>query len=119
MLTQASGGDDSDFGSPKENHALGSKSNCSVDSQTHKDSSVPFNELLERQKKCNDAEIDSCSRLNGCESQRSVGEILSSMDHGPLQSLAGSELCVEKPNKLTSSGVNMKKSIFWSRNNVS
>lgn len=115
---KASGGDDSDFGSPKANHALGSKSNCSVDTQTHKDSSVPFNELLERQKKCNDAEIDSCSRLNGSESQRSVGEILSSMDHGPLQSPAGSELCAEKTNKLTSTGVNVKKSIFWTRNNA-
>ncbi|KAI5673759.1 hypothetical protein M9H77_14123 [Catharanthus roseus] len=115
---KASGGDDSDFGSPRGNHSLGSKSNCGVERQTHRDSSVPFNELLDRQKKGNEAEIDAQSQLNGNESQRSMGEILSSMDRGQMQSVAGSESCAEKPSRLASSSVNVKKSMFWGRNNA-
>lgn len=36
-----------------------------------------------------------------------------------MQSVAGSESCAEKPSRLASSSVNVKKSMFWGRNNVS
>ena len=120
MLNQACGADDSDFGSPKGNHALGTESNLCVDSQTRRDSNIPFNDQVDVQKKTNLGEMSASGQLTGSEPQRSMGEILSSMDHEIPQSISGPESSGEKATgKLSASSANVKKSTFWGRNNVS
>ncbi|KAL3529945.1 hypothetical protein ACH5RR_009267 [Cinchona calisaya] len=112
-------GEDSDFGSPKGNHALGTKTNLCIDSQTQRDSNIPLNEQVDLQKKTNLSEMGASSQLTGNEPQRSMGEILSSMDHVIPQSISGPELSVEKAtSKLSASSANVKKSTFWGRNNA-
>nr|XP_027102572.1 rho GTPase-activating protein 7-like isoform X1 [Coffea arabica] len=116
---KACGADDSDFGSPKGNHALGTESNLCVDSQTRRDSNIPFNDQVDLQKKTNLGEMSASGQLTGSEPQRSMGEILSSMDHGIPQSISGPESSGEKASgKLSASSANVKKSTFWGRNNA-
>lgn len=57
----------------------------------------------------------------GNESQRSVGEILSSMNQELHQSVSGSELLAEKGTpRLTNPSIgSAKKSTFWGKKNVS
>lgn len=116
---KACGADDSDFGSPKGNHVLETKSNLCVDSQTHRDSNIPFNEQVDLQNKTNLGEMSASGQLTGSEPQRSMGEILSSMDHGIPQSISGPESSGERAaGKLSASSANVKKSTFWGRNNA-
>lgn len=85
-----------------------------IDIQPHAASNVPFSEQLER---CGN-EVDGPCEFAGSESQRSMGEILSSMD--PPPGISGPDSRADKPNsKLTSSNLNVKRSTFWGRSNVS
>ncbi|CAI9106267.1 OLC1v1005388C1 [Oldenlandia corymbosa var. corymbosa] len=115
---KACGGDDSDFGSPRGNNSFGPKSNPSVDSQVHQDTSIPFNEQVNLKKNTKLNGRGSSSQLAGSEPQRSMGEILSSIDHGLHQSNSGPETSVDKSiNRVATSNTNTKKSTFWGRNN--
>lgn len=62
--------------------------------------------------------MDASSDILGNESQRSMGDILSSMDQELNPSTPGHDLLADKPvPKLSSLGA--KKSMFWGRKNVS
>ncbi|KAK4358926.1 hypothetical protein RND71_021155 [Anisodus tanguticus] len=107
------GGDDSDVESPSDSHVQGVTLKPTVDTQLHAASNVPFSEQLER---CAN-EVDGPCELAGSESQRSMGEILSSMDqpHG----VTGVDSRADKPSsKLTPSNLNVKRSTFWGRSNA-
>ncbi|XAR60304.1 hypothetical protein NMG60_11033616 [Bertholletia excelsa] len=112
---KAFGGDDSDGGFPSKNLASTAKTNPPVDSHAHKESNIQLNEQQGLQKLVEN-KMDSPNVMPGSESHRSMGEILSSMDQGLSQSLAGAESCAEKRmNKLTSPTLNVKRSTFWGR----
>ncbi|XP_059310414.1 rho GTPase-activating protein 7-like [Lycium ferocissimum] len=107
------GGDDSDIESPRDSRVQGVTLKPTVDTQPHAASDVPFSEQLER---CGN-EVDGPCELAGSESQRSMGEILSSMDqpHG----VSGPDSRADKPSgKLTPSNLNVKRSTFWGRSNA-
>lgn len=87
-----------------------------VDPQSLAGSNVPLHEQLERR----GSEINAFRELAVTESQRSMGEILSSMDPGPPVGVPVSDSGIEKPSgKLTPSNQNVKRSTFWGRSNVS
>ncbi|OIT31778.1 PREDICTED: rho GTPase-activating protein 7-like isoform X1 [Nicotiana attenuata] len=108
------GGNDSDVGSPRDGCLQGVKLRPTVDSQSLAGSNVPLNEQPERRGN----EMNALCELAGAESQRSMGEILSSMDPGPPLGVPGPDSCIEKPSsKLTPSNQNVKRSTFWGRSN--
>ncbi|KAG8371024.1 hypothetical protein BUALT_Bualt13G0044000 [Buddleja alternifolia] len=96
--------DDSDDGSPVHNH-------------TRTDSNVSVNEQSDQQK-AHDNMKDASAEILGNESQRSMGQILSSIGQEIHQSVPGPELMTEKSTpKLTSINSSAKKSTFWGRKN--
>lgn len=115
---KAFGGDDSDAGSPRENHTSAVNPNGFVDPHQLRDSNVQSMEQQSKQKKKSESsikEIDSPSFLPAGESHRSMGEILSSMDTGLSVPVSGSESCEKPIGKLTSSNLNTKRSTFWGK----
>ncbi|GMP91452.1 hypothetical protein CsSME_00042151 [Camellia sinensis var. sinensis] len=113
---KAFGGNDLDGGPPGNNLTLTAQTNPPVDSQLLRESNTQFNEQ-QGQQKPSENEMDSISIVPFNESHRSMGEIMSSMDQGLPQSVVGAESCVEKSmSKLTSSTLNVKRSIFLGRN---
>lgn len=117
---QGFGGDDSDFDSPRNNKVVGLEFKPTEDSQPVAESNVLFSEQLDRHKKTSENEIATASELPNNGSQRSMGEILSSMDQGLPHSSSGKDSSAEKSSsKLTSSNLSAKRSAFWGRNNVS
>lgn len=119
---QAFGVDDSDVGSPTDNRASEVNSNL-LDSQPVRDSNIQIIEQQDKQNKGSESsinEMDSPSILPAVESQRSMGEILASMDPGLPLPVSGLESSAEKAvGKLTSSNPNGKRSTFWGRSTVS
>lgn len=115
---KAFGGDDSDVGSPTDNRASEVNSNL-LDSQPVRDSNIQIIEQQDKQNKGSESsinEMDSLSILPAVESQRSMGEILASMDPGLPLPVSGLESGAEKAvGKLTSSNPNGKRSTFWGR----
>ncbi|OIS95978.1 PREDICTED: rho GTPase-activating protein 7-like isoform X2 [Nicotiana attenuata] len=108
------GGDDSDVGSPRDSRVQGVTLKPTVDTQPLAGSNVPFSEQLER---CGN-EVDGPCELASSESQRSMGEILSSRDPGPPHGVSRPDSRADKPSsKLTPSNLNVKKSTFWGRSN--
>ncbi|XP_070018475.1 rho GTPase-activating protein 7-like isoform X2 [Nicotiana sylvestris] len=109
------GGDDSDVGSPRDSRVQGVTLKPTVDTQPLAGSNVPFSEQLER---CGN-EVDVPCELASSESQRSMGEILSSKDPGPPHGVSGPDSRADKTSsKLTPSTLNVKRSTFWGRNNA-
>ncbi|XP_059278058.1 rho GTPase-activating protein 7-like isoform X3 [Lycium ferocissimum] len=107
------GRNDSDVGSPIDGCLQEVKLKPKVDSQPLAGSNVPLNEL---ERRGND--INAFRELAVTESQRSMGEILSSMDPGPPLGVPGPDSGIEKPSsKLTPSNQNVKRSTFWGRSN--
>ncbi|PHT34419.1 hypothetical protein CQW23_26219 [Capsicum baccatum] len=107
------GGDDSDVESSRDIRVQGVTLKPTIDIQPHAASNVPFSEQLER---CGN-EVDGPCEFAGSESQRSMGEILSSMD--PPPGISGPDSRADKPNsELTSSNLNVKRSTFWGRSNA-
>ncbi|WMV07237.1 hypothetical protein MTR67_000622 [Solanum verrucosum] len=105
------GGNDSDIGSPRDGCL---KLKPKVDPQPLAGSNVPLHEQLERRGN----EINAFRELAVTESQRSMGEILSSMDPGPPLGVPVPDSGIEKPSgKLTPSNQNVKRSTFWGRSN--
>ncbi|XP_073054321.1 rho GTPase-activating protein 7-like isoform X2 [Primulina eburnea] len=116
---KAIGNDDSEIGSPTHNHTSKRKPNPALDTRTLNDSICSVNEPLEEQKKACDNMTDASLDIIGNESQRSMGEILSSMDSELDQSIPVPELLDEKPTpRLTALNFNTKKSTFWGRKNA-
>lgn len=116
MHEQAFGGDDSDVGSPRENHDLAQSSNSCLDHHKNSETNVqPIGDLT-KQKKGNAnslTEVETPNISLAGESYRSMGEILNSMD-------PGNESSSGKPvGKVSSSNINAKRSTFWGRSSVS
>ncbi|TMW98394.1 hypothetical protein EJD97_004101, partial [Solanum chilense] len=108
------GGNDSDIGSPRDGRLQGVKLKPKVDPQPLAGSNVSLHEQLERRGN----EINAFHELAVTESQRSMGEILSSMDPGPPLGVPVPDSGIEKPSgKLTPSNQNVKRSTFWGRSN--
>ncbi|XP_015873668.3 rho GTPase-activating protein 7 [Ziziphus jujuba] len=119
---KAFGGDDSDVGSPKENHASAESSNLYIDPQQVREANVQLMEEHGNPKKGNDSsinEMDPASVSPAGDSHRSMGDILSSMDPGHPLAVSGLE---PGPGKATSkvTGLNpiTKRSTFWGRSNA-
>ncbi|XP_073021814.1 rho GTPase-activating protein 7-like isoform X1 [Primulina eburnea] len=116
---KAIGNDDSENGSPMHNHTSRRKPNPALDTITLNDSSRSVNEPLEQQKNACENMMDASVEIIGNESQRSMGEILSSMDSELHQSIPVPEMLDEKPTpRLTTLNFNAKKSTFWGRKNA-
>lgn len=122
VFVQAFGIDDSDVGS-RDNPALAESSNLSVDTLHAADPSIQMMEQHGKQKKANENstnDIEVSNVLPAGESYRSMGEILSSMDRGNPPPGSIVESSAEKPaGKVTGSTLNVKRSTFWGRSNVS
>lgn len=114
---QAIANNDSDDGSPLHNRALATV-NAKLDSRPPADSGLSVNEQLDQQRTVCENVIDAPSDILGNDSQRSMGDILSSMDQELHQSTPGHDLLAEKPMPKVSS-LSAKKSMFWGRKNVS
>ncbi|KAG9148634.1 hypothetical protein Leryth_019152, partial [Lithospermum erythrorhizon] len=113
------GGDDSEFGSLSNNHARRRNYNPEEHAQAIRDDSGSFSDQQDRQRQDLKHEMVINGELPNGESQRSMGEILLSMDHGMAQSVTLPEASVEKPTKkLVGSSPNVKRSPFWGRNNA-
>ncbi|KAK4419629.1 Rho GTPase-activating protein 7 [Sesamum alatum] len=118
-LYEAIGNDDSDDGSSTHNGTLATKRNPTLDSRPLTDPNLSVNEQLDQQKKACENMMDASAEILGNESQRSMGDILSSMDQELNQSSPGPELLADKPMpKLTNSSLSAKKSTFWGRKNA-
>ncbi|KAL0419504.1 UNVERIFIED_CONTAM: Rho GTPase-activating protein 7 [Sesamum radiatum] len=116
-LYEAIGNDDSEDGSSTHNGPLATKLNPTLDSRPLTDPNLSVNEQLDQQKACENT--DASAEILGNDSQRSMGDILSSMDQELNQSIPGPELLADKPMpKLTNSSLNAKKSAFWGRKNA-
>ncbi|KAL5580360.1 hypothetical protein UlMin_012802 [Ulmus minor] len=119
---KAFGVDDSDVGSPKENHASAESSNLRVNPQQVRDQVAQLVEEQGDQAKGNDNlinEMETPSVSPAGESYRSMGEILSSMDPGHPLPVSGLESGAGKTmSKVTGSNHNTKRSTFWGRNNA-
>ncbi|XP_037497563.1 rho GTPase-activating protein 7 [Jatropha curcas] len=119
---EAFGGDDSDDGSPRNNHASAESSNLQVDSVQTRDPNVQTREQPNKLKKGNENSINEMDVSNVSptgESYRSMGEILSSMDPVPSLPISGPESSAEKPaGKVATSNLNGKRSAFWGRSNA-
>ncbi|KAK4407462.1 Rho GTPase-activating protein 7 [Sesamum angolense] len=104
-------------GSSTHNGPLATKLNPTLDSRPLTDPNFSVNEQLDQQKACENT--DASAEILGNDSQRSMGDILSSMDQELNQSIPGPELLADKPMpKLTNSSLNAKKSAFWERKNA-
>ncbi|KAL2510909.1 Rho GTPase-activating protein 7 [Abeliophyllum distichum] len=113
---KVNGNDDSEIGLRTDNHTLRTKSNITVDPKPLRNSNISVNEQLDQQKEACENMADSSTQLPGNESQRSVGEILSSLDQELHLSVPGPETLVEKSStKHTNSNLNVKRSTFWGR----
>ncbi|CAK9327959.1 unnamed protein product [Citrullus colocynthis] len=112
---KAFGGDDSDVGSPRENHDLAQSSNSCLEHHKNSDSNVQPIGDQSKQKKGNVNSLTEMETPNispAGESYRSMGEILNSMD-------PGNESSSGKPvGKVSSSNINAKRTTFWGRNNA-
>ncbi|VFQ71350.1 unnamed protein product [Cuscuta campestris] len=116
---KAFGGDDSDFDSPRNNEVPGIAFKPTGNSQLVADSSVLFSEQLDRHKKTTESGITTPFESPSNGSQRSMGEILSSMDQGVSRPSSGKDSSMEKSSsKLISSHLNVKRSAFWGRNST-
>lgn len=114
FATQDFSGDDTDVESRRDSRVQGVTLKPTVNTQPHAVSNVPFSEQLER---CGN-EVDDPCELAGSESQRSMGGILPSMD--PAHGISRRDSSADKSSsKLTPSNLNVKKSTFWGRSNVS
>ncbi|GAB4855972.1 Rho GTPase-activating protein 7 [Ancistrocladus abbreviatus] len=114
----AFGGDDSD-GSSGVNRASTANSKTLAVSQAFRESnSAPSD--LPKQIKINEnstTATDTPAVVPVSESYRSMGEILSSMDPGPPLHISGPGSSAERPlNKITGSGISVRRSTFWGRN---
>ncbi|KAI3461160.1 hypothetical protein Pfo_017823 [Paulownia fortunei] len=116
---KAIGNDDSDDGSPTHNHSMETKLDPTLDTRAHTDSIISVNDQLD-QLKARENTTNASSETLGNESQRSMGEILSSMNQELHQSVPGPELLAEKPiPKLTNTNTgSAKKSTFWGKKNA-
>lgn len=119
---EAFGGDDSDVGSPRNNHALAESSSLPADSVQTRDPNIQLIEQPSKLKKGNENSINEVDPSNVSptgESYRSMGEILSSMDPMPSLPISGLESSAEKPaGKVATSNLNGKRSTFWGRSNA-
>ncbi|KAL0370312.1 UNVERIFIED_CONTAM: Rho GTPase-activating protein 7 [Sesamum angustifolium] len=116
---KAIGNDGSDDGSPTHKHSMGTDLNPALDTRALSDSNISVNEQQGRQK-ARENTTDASAEVLGNESQRSMGEILSSMGQELHQSITGPELLAEKQTpKLTSANISSaKKSTFWGKKNT-
>ncbi|KAF3452296.1 hypothetical protein FNV43_RR02729 [Rhamnella rubrinervis] len=116
------GGDESDVGSPKENHASAESSNLSVDPQKAREPNVQLMEEQGNSKKGNEnsiSEMDLASVSPAGESHRSMGDILSSMDPGHTLPVSGLESGAGMAmSKVTGHNPTTKRSTFWGRSNA-
>ncbi|KAH6814308.1 Rho GTPase activation protein with PH domain-containing protein [Perilla frutescens var. frutescens] len=112
---KAMGNNDSDDGSPLHNRALATV-NAKLDSRPLADSGLSVNEQLDQQRMICENVMDASSDILGNESQRSMGDILSSMDQDLHQSSPGHDLLADKQMPKLSS-LSVKKSMFWGRKN--
>lgn len=113
MHLQGFGGDDSDVGSPRNNHGSAASTN------RHADPPLVNKDHIEKKKAkrdpVKDVETSTASAVG--ESCRSMGEILSSMEPGKSLSVSGLESSSEKTSR--GSSLNTKRSAFWGRSTVS
>ncbi|KAJ8770901.1 hypothetical protein K2173_022073 [Erythroxylum novogranatense] len=117
---KAFGGDDSDAGSPRNNHASVETSSLPIASHQARDPNIQHVEQ-QKQKKGNDSLTNEnvSNILPAGESYQSMGEILSSTDPVLTLPISGLESSTEKSaGKVTSSISNGKRSTFWGRSNV-
>ncbi|KAK4482796.1 hypothetical protein RD792_009966 [Penstemon davidsonii] len=117
---KAIGNDDSDDGSSTDNRTLGTKTKQILDIRPISDSNLSVNEQLDQQRQARQNTVDASPEILGNDSQRSMGDILSSKDQELLhQSIRGLELLADKQMaKLTNSNLSVKKSSFWGRKNA-
>ncbi|KAK6138243.1 hypothetical protein DH2020_027990 [Rehmannia glutinosa] len=113
---KAIGNDDSDDGNPTNNHTTETNLKPTLEPGAHSDSIISVNDQL---KACENM-TDASAEILRHESQRSMGEILSSMNRELHQSIPGPELLAEKavstPTNTNAGGA--KKSTFWGKKNV-
>ncbi|XP_047970531.1 rho GTPase-activating protein 7-like isoform X2 [Salvia hispanica] len=111
--------DDSDDEMPIHNNIMGSKLDVALDTRSSRDSKTSLNDQLD-QLKVHGNTIDVSTEKPANESQRSVGEILSSMNQELQQSFPGPELLGEKalPKITNTSTGSAKKSTFWGKKNA-
>lgn len=117
FVNQAIGINDSDDGSPFHSRALATV-NANLDSRLRADSGLSVNGQLDQKRTTRENVMDASSDILGNESQRSMGDILSSMDKELHQSTPGHDLQTDK-SMAKSSSLSAKKSMFWGRKNVS
>ncbi|KAL8480183.1 hypothetical protein ACS0TY_026426 [Phlomoides rotata] len=114
--------DDSDDAALMHDHTMEAKSDPTLDTRADRDSKISVNDLRDgrNQLKAHENMTDASAETLGNESQRSVGEILSSMNQELHQSVSGSELLAEKTTpRLTNPNIgSAKKSTFWGKKNV-
>ncbi|KAI4308190.1 hypothetical protein L6164_031290 [Bauhinia variegata] len=114
---KAFGGDDSDVGSPNNNHAKAEKSSL----KNKVDADAQMTEDQNKQK-ANENSIDEKDAPNmspAAESYRSMGEILSSMDPGNHLPLPANEPGTGKQTgKAAGNNYGTKRSTFWGRSNA-
>ncbi|CAH9100086.1 unnamed protein product [Cuscuta epithymum] len=119
---KAFGGDDSDFDSPRNNQTAGIEFKPTADSQPATDSNILFSEQLgglDRHKRTSECGRATPSESTNNGSQRSMGEILSSMDQGLFHPSSGKNSPIGRSSsKLTSPHLNVKRSSFWGRNSA-
>ncbi|XP_041998158.1 rho GTPase-activating protein 7-like isoform X2 [Salvia splendens] len=111
--------DDSDDEMPIHNNIMGSKLDVALDARSSRDSKTSLNDQLDQLKAhVNTTDVSTEKPAN--ESQRSVGEILSSMNQELQQSFPGPELLGEKtlPKITNTSTGSAKKSTFWGNKNA-
>ncbi|XP_042002729.1 rho GTPase-activating protein 7-like [Salvia splendens] len=111
--------DDSDDEMPIHNNIMGSKLDVTLDTRSSRDSKTSLNDQLD-QLKAHGNTTDVSTEKPANESQRSVGEILSSMNQELQQSFPGPELLGEKalPKITNTSTGSAKKSTFWGKKNA-
>ncbi|GER41059.1 Rho GTPase-activating protein [Striga asiatica] len=109
----AIGNDDSDDGS----RSIETKSNPVLDPRTISDSVIPVNHQLRAREKNSTSASEDILRN---EAQRSMGEILSSMNQEPHQPVTGPNLPTEKaiPKSTNTSNGSAKKGTFWGKKNA-
>ncbi|XP_057809860.1 rho GTPase-activating protein 7-like isoform X2 [Salvia miltiorrhiza] len=113
---KAIGNNDSDDGSPLHNRALATV-NVNSDSRPLAATGLSVSEQLDQQRTVCENAIDASSDILGNESQRSMGDILSSMDQELHQSTPGHDMLADKPMPKLSS-LSAKKSMFWGKKNA-
>ncbi|KAH6814815.1 Rho GTPase activation protein with PH domain-containing protein [Perilla frutescens var. frutescens] len=117
---KAVGNDDSDDETPMHNNLMGTKLDAALDTRSSRDSKTSVNEQIE-QLKVHGNMTDASTEKPGNESQRSVGEILSSINQELHQSVPGPEPSSEKVvPKITNTNIggSAKKSTFWGKKNA-